>query len=161
QYAFDGRDGLGEPIPAESEITITVAIQRTGELHFVNTDAETRGGLQVESLRGPSAGNTLLYFDDRSLDGAVSAQKCSFTAVLDGRAGVDTSSEPAHGWTPCGDGPVNVAPTNRNNGFEGSWGDSRHIHDWTFRTADVSLSVTVVGEPAPPQLAATGANAVA
>src|SRR5690606_10545063 len=96
-----------------------------------------------------------------SLDGAVSAQKCSFTAVLDGRAGVDTSSEPAHGWTPCGDGPVNVAPTNRNNGFEGSWGDSRHIHDWTFRTADVSLSVTVVGEPAPPQLAATGANAVA
>jgi LPXTG-motif cell wall-anchored protein len=87
----------------------------------------------------------------------VSALKCSLTPVLDGRAGVDTSSDPVHGWTPCGDNPVNVAPTNMNNGSEGSWGDSRHIHDWTFRTVEVAVSVDVVGTPL---LAATGVSTI-
>lgn len=145
-YRFNGRDGNGDPLPPDQPVTITISIDRAGELHFVNTDVETRGGMQIEALRGPAAGDTRLYWDDTSLGGAVSADKCSQTPVLDGTAGVDTSGGPVHGWEPCDDGSVNEPPTNRNNGSHGSWGDSRHIHDWTFRAVDVTSSIEVVGQ---------------
>jgi hypothetical protein len=156
-YTFDGRDGLGERIASGQKVVFTVAVTHAGEVHFVNTDVETRGGLQILSLRGPDAGDARLYFDDRVFGGTVSSQKCSVTPVLDGTAGIDTSSGPVHGWAPCGF-PVNVPPTNVNNGSEGSWGDARHIHDWTFRPVDVSASVEVVGLPV---LAETGVAATA
>src|SRR5690606_37500532 len=116
----------------------------------------------ITSLRGPQAGDDRLYFDDRALGGAVSAQKCSDTPVLDGRAGIATGGGPVHGWADCGV-PVNLPPTNMNNGSEGSWGDSRHIHDWSFRTVSIAASVQAVGQavlaptgggsPVPPMIA--------
>lgn len=164
-FVFDGRDGLGAPISDGQKVTFTVAISRAGEVHFVNTDVETRGGLQIVSLRGPDAGDGRVYFDDRVFGGAVSAQKCSVTPVLDGTAGVDSLTGPVHGWSSCG-GAVNVPPTNVNDGSQGSWGDSRHIHDWTFRPVDVTASVQVTGQPVavafdPSELAATGPSSTA
>jgi hypothetical protein len=153
-YTFDGLDGLGAHIQSGQNVIFTVSIARTGEVHFVNTDVETRGGLQILSLRGPDAGDDRLYFDDRVFGGSVSADKCSDTPVLDGRAGIHTSGGPVHGWQSCGF-PVNVLPTNANDGAHGSWGDSRHIHDWTYRSVSVSASIPVVGQEA---LAATGSS---
>ena len=65
-------------------------------------------------------------------------------------AGIDTASEIRHGWEPCDDGPVTDPPTNANNGYEGSWGDARHIHDWSFRSVEVVEAISVVGILLPP-----------
>jgi len=145
-YAFDGIDGLGNPIPASQAINITAMIDRTGEIHFTNYDVELReGGIEVISTRGPDAGNYTLYWDDSTLntqqDGRCSGPLDAVTA-LDG-----VSSEGGvHGWDYCGA----ATPSNPNDGVGGSYGDTRYIHEWTYRAVNVEDEVPVA--PRAPQI---------
>lgn len=138
-YAFDGVDGLGNVVPSGQEINVRAAIDRAGEIHFVNTDVESRsGGIQVESRRGPDAGNTTLYWDDTFIN-TQQAQRCSgLIGAVSALDGVDSAGG-VHGWGFC---PVK-ADSNPNDGVRGSYGDRRNIQEWTYRKVDVSIAVVV------------------
>ncbi|TDE11426.1 LPXTG cell wall anchor domain-containing protein [Jiangella asiatica] len=125
---FDGLDGLGNPIPATQELGARVAIDQVGEIHFVNNDVETRGGLEVQALNGPDAGSSTLYWNDTEL--LDSGRDCT-TPQTDGTGGVDSTGG-VHGWD-CSDVPQ---LGNDNTGESGSWGDVRQIDDWTYHTID-------------------------
>ena len=132
--AFDGLDGLGNPISILEPIRARVAVTQTAEIHFVNWDGEQRNGLQVTALNGPEAGSTTLYWNDTQL--RTQDRSCG-TPVLDGRAGIDSSGG-VHGWT-CNQNP--------NNGISGSWGDVRAIDDWTFQDTFEEVLVAIAGYP--------------
>lgn len=138
---FDGIDGLGNAISPSQAIGARVAITQAGEIHFTNGDVETRASLRVEALNGPEAGSTDLYWNDTAL--RVADRVCAIP-VVDGRAGVPSSAG-VHGW-PCPPG----APSNANNGINGSWGDSRYIDDWTFHSINEFEEIDIAGEPLPP-----------
>lgn len=128
---FDGKDGNGNTIPGDQKLSFQVNLGRIGEIHFVNTDPEKRGGgIQVERHTGSASGRNILYWDDRDFSGTTSL-RCSTTPALNGTAGVDSTGG-VHGWgiTSCANfGNNNTSDESVNNG---SWGDTRYIHDWTY-----------------------------
>jgi len=128
--AFDGLDGLGNPIPEGSPVQVRVVIARAGEIHFVSGDVEIRSGIAVERLNGPSPGFVDLHWDDTQL---ATAGRACVTPILDGTAGVPSAAG-VHGW-PCAD--------NSNTGIGGSWGDARYLDDWTFVDVQVAEELTV------------------
>ncbi|WP_458112135.1 DUF11 domain-containing protein [Arthrobacter sp. R1-13] len=133
-FAFDGLNGLGELIPSTQPISFRALADRTGEIHFVNTDVEIRaGGIEVIAQRGPSAGNSTLYWNDTPLVGE--GNRCSTTPVPDGTAGIDSTGG-VHAWANC-------VGSNANDGINGSWGDTRHINDWTYRPINALVDVSV------------------
>lgn len=136
---FDGIDGLGAPIPADREITIRAQIDRTGEIHFVNDDVEKRGGgIEVTAMRGASAGDATLYWDDTHIN-TQQDQRCSaLVGPVSALDGVDSTGG-AHGWPLC----ANPGSSNANDGIRGSYGDRRMVQEWTYRSVDVARSVTV------------------
>ncbi|MDQ4054770.1 MAG: GEVED domain-containing protein [Actinomycetota bacterium] len=134
---FDGRDGLGAPIASTQPIGARVAIARTGEIHFVNEDVETRSSMRVQALNGPDAGAADLYWNDTALR---VADRICVTPQRDGRAGV-SSGGGVHGW-PCSD----LTAANQNDGIGGSWGDARRIDDWTFHSIDEFEEIEIPGE---------------
>jgi uncharacterized repeat protein (TIGR01451 family) len=157
--AFDGLDGLGNPIPYTQEVGARVLIDRTAELHFTNIDVERRaGGLEVEVLNGPTAGDQTLYWDDTAFTGQ-NASRCSTTPVLDGTGGVNSAGG-VHSWTNAGC----TALGNFNDGINGSWGDVRIMDDWTFVPVEASAELAILArELGPADLAVekTGPTTVA
>ncbi len=135
-FAFDGLDGLGALIPSTQPISFRAVADRTGEIHFVNSDVEVRaGGIEVIAQRGPNAGNPTLYWNDVPLVGE--GTRCSTTPAPDGTAGIDSTGG-VHSWADC----VGTA-SNRNDGINGSWGDTRNINDWTYRPINAFVDVEV------------------
>lgn len=135
-FAFDGLNGPGELIPSTQPISFRAIADRTGEIHFVNSDVEVRaGGLEVIAQRGPNAGNPTLYWNDVPLVGE--GTRCSTTPATDGTRGVDSTGG-VHAWADC----VGTS-SNRNDGINGSWGDTRNINDWTFRPINALVDVPV------------------
>jgi LPXTG-motif cell wall-anchored protein len=139
--AFDGLDGLGNPIPTTATMQARVRITQAGEIHFSNWDVEKRGALEVIKLNGPEAGTSTLYWDDSNLR---TADRLCTTPQLDGTAGVPSAGG-VHGW-PCN--------SNTNNGITGSWGDGRQIDDWTYHIIDEQITAVI---PAVPTLTQTKA----
>ncbi|WP_175476956.1 DUF11 domain-containing protein [Ruania alba] len=133
--AFDGLDGEGNAISPSTRFNATMRITQAGEIHFVNGDVESRGGISVTALTGTADGTSTLYWNDSELQTEERDQSC-LPPVLDGRDGQDSSvSGGVHGW-PC-------TPRNPNDGVTGPWGDVRLIDDWTFNPVDVSASVEI------------------
>jgi uncharacterized repeat protein (TIGR01451 family) len=157
--AFDGLDGLGNQVPYSRAFTARVVIDRTAELHFTNTDVESRaGGLEVQVLNGPTAGDQTLYWDDTPFTGQ-NAGRCSTTPVLDGTGGVDSVGG-VHAWT--NDGCPGFGSTN--DGIGGSWGDARIMDDWTFVPVEASAEVDILArelDPADLAVEKTGPTTVA
>jgi uncharacterized repeat protein (TIGR01451 family) len=136
---FDGLDGTGQPIPPTQEITFQVVLDRVAEIHFVSSEVEVRGGLEVTRLNGPADGRKTLYWNDTALP-SPDPNRCSTTPVLDGRGGVDSTGG-VHGWDlgSCG----SLVGANRNDGVHGSWGDTRMIDDWALVPVEVVETLTV------------------
>ncbi|CAN7170292.1 SpaA isopeptide-forming pilin-related protein [Microbacterium sp. LjRoot45] len=130
--AFDGLDGAGNPIPHDRRFTAKVALARVGEIHFVSSDVEARGGLRVDTLNGPAANTSTLYWNDSALSTAGRNASC-LPPVMNGSAGYN--SNPAggsgvHGW-PC----VSIAGN--------TWGNNRSIEDWTYQPVDISSTAVI------------------
>lgn len=54
---FDGKDGLGNYVPNGNRLLFRVTLGKLGEIHFVNTDPEKRGGgIQVMRHTGSTTG---------------------------------------------------------------------------------------------------------
>ncbi|MFD7871870.1 hypothetical protein ACFV3I_15375 [Microbacterium sp. NPDC059771] len=137
--SFDGLDAFGAPIPATTQFAARAGISKAGEIHFVNSDIESRGGISVTAINGPAAGSSTLYWNDTTLELANHRTDC-LPPVMDGRAGT-ASAVPGgvHGW-PC---DLSIQPNNANNGVDGPWGDVRHIDDWTFTPVDEQEQIIV------------------
>lgn len=148
--AWDGRDGLGNPVAGDQPIRARVAIDRTGEIHFVNTDVEVRGSIAVQALRGTNAGGPNqwnLSWDDSRLGS--SAQRVCLTNQVTGTN--VNSSGGVHGWgpgvspvtaaNPCPTGPIGA--WNVNDDVHGSWGDVRAIDDWTSQAASAYAELAI------------------
>jgi hypothetical protein len=142
---FDGNDGQGNPVPVTQPVRIRARIDRTGEVHFVSNDVETRGdGIEVTRLNGPGSPDPTLYWDDSLLPNP-DPNKCgTFPPQTAGTAGVDSSGG-VHPWDSVGcpgAGQPGGALGNVNNGVNGSWGDVRLIEDWTYVAADAQLVIS-------------------
>jgi uncharacterized repeat protein (TIGR01451 family) len=138
---FDGTDNGGSPIPITQTIGFRAFIDRVGEIHFVNSDVEVRGGIEVSRLNGPTAGRTTIYWNDTPFPWPDS-NRCSQTSQNDGRAGVDSAGG-VHGWPvgACG----SVPGANPNDGIHGGWGDVRDIDDWTYVPVGIEQTLVVPG----------------
>ncbi|MDR3202161.1 MAG: hypothetical protein LBT54_03380, partial [Bifidobacteriaceae bacterium] len=110
---FDGVDGLGSPIPDSTLMMARIWFERTGEMHLVMDDVESRPGIRVTRLNGPDTPDHTIYWDDSAL---TTRNRSTVTPVLDGSAGVDSSSF-VHEWAGTGSYP---------------WGDERRIDDWVY-----------------------------
>jgi len=145
--AFDGLDGLGNPIPDTQTINYTVSIAHTAEIHFLTQDVELRGGgIEVTRLNGPSGGENTLFWDDTDFANP-DANRCSVTSQPDGTAGVDSTGG-VHTWSLSGCAGPNFG--NFNNFINGAWGDSRTMDEWAYVDSSTSLENTLAGFVAPP-----------
>jgi uncharacterized repeat protein (TIGR01451 family) len=140
---WDGTDATGERVPLSQPVRFRTELVTSGEIYFVHDDVEYRdGGIEVEALNGPQAGSRSLWWDDSSAqgcfytDGPVQDQvPCigSLPASLAG-AGVDSTGG-VHGW---GQGAVMSAA-------ETTWGDGKHVMDWTYTTDHAASEVLQLG----------------
>lgn len=73
---WDGRDGLGNVVPAQLQFPLKIEFQgtlRSGEMHLMLFDVENMpGGLTVTRLNGPGSGPVAYYFDHSAIGGDVS-----------------------------------------------------------------------------------------
>ncbi|UEG49997.1 T9SS type A sorting domain-containing protein [Ferruginibacter lapsinanis] len=127
---FNGLDRYGKIIPISQAINIKVSIDKVGETHFVMSDIEIFGGIEVTRLNGPGSPNKTIYWDDTNL---LSASNCSLTSIVDGRAGVNSTGG-VHGWNQCGTAspPSSGGSTNNATPNLGAWGNQRLIDNWTY-----------------------------
>ncbi|ALX65989.1 DUF7927 domain-containing protein [Microbacterium sp. XT11] len=114
-YAFDGLDGLGDPIEDCTRMGARVFFDKLGEVHILQTDVEGRAGISIRRLNGAGAPDSTIYWDDTQMTGA----RVNTTPVLSATDGADSAGG-AHGWA------------YDNN----SWGNERVIDDWTYLPAD-------------------------
>ncbi|MES2431099.1 MAG: T9SS type A sorting domain-containing protein [Bacteroidota bacterium] len=127
---FNGLDKLGNPIPVSQQMNVKVSIDRVGETHFVMTDIEIFGGIEVTRLNGPGSPNKTIYWDDTNLPTSLN---CSLTPIVDGRGGINSAGG-VHGWTQCGTAspPTSAGATNNALPEYGAWGNQRLIDNWTY-----------------------------
>ena len=134
---FDGVDGNGNPIPITQQMTGRVRIDKTGEIHIVNGDVESRGSLAVERLNGPGtlAERSTIYWNDTQIpnDNGHCTSGSSTTLQKDGTAGV-VSTPGVHGWPFC---------------TGGGWGDMREIDDWAYVQLNESETTGPISGPEP------------
>ncbi len=145
---FDGLDGFGATIAPGSTIRFKVVADRKGEIHFVNSDVEHRGGgIEVERLNGSAAGRYTLFYDDSQLNpnrcGARSTPVASPLAGISSQGGI-------HSWTrdgcvASGAGSVFASVPDLEAGS--SWGNVRLIDDWTWDTNQITESLVFTARP--------------
>ena len=126
---FNGLDKLGNPIPISQSMNVKVSIEKVGETHFVMSDIEIFGGIEVTRLNGPGSPDKTIYWDDTNLGASLN---CSLTSIVDGRGGINSAGG-VHGWNQCGTAsPPNSGGTTNNSLPEyGAWGNQRLIDNWT------------------------------
>ncbi|TQL79636.1 hypothetical protein FB566_5246 [Stackebrandtia endophytica] len=123
---WDGMAGNEKPVRNNRDIQARGSIDRIGSIYFVNSDVEGRsGGIEVEYLNGPNAGDRTVYWDDSPDPEATNAADQS--GHVDSLGG-------ARSW----------AFSTR------SWGNDRHIQDWSFVEAEITGEVLAVTTPPRP-----------
>jgi hypothetical protein len=142
-YVWDGKDGLGVPVPANTTFPITFSF-RKGRINIPLYDDELLiSGLSVDAIAPQGALNTTLYWDDSQLTnmGATCASNNNnYTGVGYTNAIVGQAS-PGHAWN--GDGnpgnlvpapPVNYSGTNNDadNVQCNDFGNARLINTWAW-----------------------------
>jgi hypothetical protein len=139
---FDGKDGSGAAIASGTPLGFQVVLEHPGEIHFVNTDAEKReGGITVERLTGDTNRQSIVYWDDRDFAQYESLRCSDTTGTKDGAAGVDSTSG-VHGWG--NEGCANTGNSNQPEASNnGSYGDARFIHEWTYAPTPITTAETV------------------
>lgn len=139
---FDGKDGNGNQININQTIRIQVVADRKGEIHFVSSDVEHRGGgIEIQRLNGSNSDRSIVFFDDSNLSKRrCNAPNYNLAVVPNGISSVGG----VHEWsetsgTPCtyvsGDYTTNP------------WGDNRAIDDWTWDTGVVDKSTIYTYNP--------------
>lgn len=142
--AFDGKDGNGADIKVGATLRFKVVADRKGEIHFVSSDVEHRGSIEVERLNGSDADRSLIFFDDSKLN----QTRCGThtTPVASGPNGI-SSRGGVHGWTGMGVCSFGTIDSPADWPKKASWGDHRLIDDWTYDTGVVDESVVFVAKP--------------
>ena len=145
---FNGKDRMGNDIPAAVAFKCRVRITKLGEIHFVLADVEgIAGGLEVVRLNGASAGADLLYWNDTTL---TTPANCPANSLLNGLAGVPSTGG-VHGWiNDATGGPVSC----------GGFGNNRFVDSWAFG-ADVNISSAAFDVPLPVSISSFSATAAA
>ncbi|MDR1791691.1 MAG: DUF11 domain-containing protein [Propionibacteriaceae bacterium] len=137
-FNFDGQLGDGSYLPASSPVRVLTRLQKAAEIHFTMTDVEMlSGGLKVKQLKGPNVGSYALSWDDSQL-----SQSGIEGKIPDLKGTNADSSTGQHGWNSEG-----IA----NN----TWGDKRHIDNWTYAASDSVKPFSFNGNPAQPVLKVT------
>ncbi|MBD3778330.1 MAG: DUF11 domain-containing protein [Micrococcales bacterium] len=143
--AWDGRDGVGAPVPLAQAVGFQAELTHTNELHLVSDDVEYReGGVELEALSGPQAGSMAVWWDDRATawcqlaDGVVSARVACTGSVPQSLVGEGVDSTGGvHGWG-VGAGPINAD--------QSTWGDGKHVDNWAIaRDSAISQVLRRVG----------------
>lgn len=124
---WDGLTGEEKKVRNGRNFDVRATIDRVGTIYFVNSDVEGRsGGIEVEYLNGPDAGERTLYWDD--------APDPTRENAAD-QSGKTDSLGGARSW----DFGAN------------SWGSDRRIQEWAFAgvdiTTDTASFVTPPREP--------------
>ena len=142
-YAWDGKNGLGIPVPANFSFPITF-IFRKGRINIPFYDVELNlNGLNVDGVLPQGVFNRFLYWDDTQLYNvnsstlpAVAANNYNSTG-----AGFDNSvvgqKSPGHAWSANGNpGMVKPAPSsggnNTDNNQTNDYGNARLINTWAW-----------------------------
>jgi uncharacterized repeat protein (TIGR01451 family) len=126
-YAFDGLDGLGNPIADCSLMNARIYYDSVGEMHVVQSDVENRaGGIQITRTNGPGAPNSTVYWDDRAINPALHDNT---TPRIDGTAGVNSAGG-VHGW---------------DRAVDDTWGNEAYIDDWTYRPVNLGTGAIAIG----------------
>ena len=116
-YAWNGEDDAGRLVPRGVPVTAWTQIAGTGEIHFINSDVEVRGGITVQRLNGPIADRSRLFWNDSAL--TRTARNRTMTPLRNGTSGADSAtSRGVHGWALAG-----------GDGRDG-WGNGRWIQEW-------------------------------
>ena len=146
---FNGLDGFGVGIPANQAIAFRVLIDEIAEIHFVNYDVETRGGIEVTqvtnhpALLTPAGDKTISWNDthlDPNSDVAIAPQPVTnpITWAITTWPGCPAGDVKCAGVTFQGD-EVNSAggvhgwqwsPEGPGLGLAIGWGNNRYIDDW-------------------------------
>ncbi|PID99295.1 hypothetical protein CSA80_00810 [Candidatus Saccharibacteria bacterium] len=137
---FDGLDGNGAAIPAYQRLVIRAVPSQMNETHFIRSDVErSAGGIEVSVLNGHEPGTVKLHWDDTLL----TTIRCGTRNVspAENLEGVDSAGG-VHSWdndncvNPDGSnshGNDYASTTNEEVQASSSWGNMRHIDDWTYR----------------------------
>ncbi|WP_167133150.1 DUF7507 domain-containing protein [Paramicrobacterium chengjingii] len=113
-YVFDGLDGNGAAIADCTTMHARINFDKLGEIHFVQRDVESRGGISITRLNGAQSPDSRISWDDTQLPTEREGTTDPLSATL-----ID-SAEGVHGW------PFDV------NG----WGNENYIDDWAYLPAD-------------------------
>ncbi|WP_213283450.1 DUF11 domain-containing protein [Cellulomonas hominis] len=129
---WDGTDATGVPVPLSQAVRFQAELVTSGDIYFVHDDVEYRdGGIEVEAVNGPQAGSRALWWDDRPMEGCFYSDGSgrTVTPCIGGQPtalagdGIDSTGG-VHGW---GQGAVITEAAT-------TWGDGKHIQDWTHTT---------------------------
>lgn len=135
---WDGLAGNEKPVRNNRDFNVRAAIDRVGTIYFVNSDVEGRsGGIEVEYLNGPAAGDRMVYWDDApDPDKEDSADQSGKIDSLGGARSWDFGTN--------------------------SWGSDRRIQEWAFAAVDIKTdTVTFVTPTRPPKESDAAAGPVA
>ena len=135
-YSWDGKDGLGNDVPAFRRVKVKVSVNRTAEIHFGSDDLEHRGGVKNYLMNAPAgtsaADRYKIYWDDTDLsDNDPLGNPLMVTATKDGTAGVNSNVT----------GGIHPLPGSNNND---GWGNNRVIDEWAYVPTDAEASA--IGE---------------
>ena len=133
---WDGLAGNEKRVRNDRSFNVRATIDRVGTIYFVNSDVEGRsGGIEVEYLNGPEAGEQMVYWDD--------APEPDKEDAADQSGEIDSFGG-ARSW----DFGMN------------SWGNDRRIQEWAYADADIETeTVEFVTPPRPPKDSADAAAA--
>ena len=131
EYQFDGLDGAGKPIGTTVLPSARLYFDKIGEMHVIQVDVESRAGIEITRLNGPSSPNKSIYWND---SGLTTVGKSTVTPVMNASQTAVTSSATTHGWDVSGADP---------------WGNNRIIDDWTYIPASVGSTQLTFGGQVP------------
>ncbi|HEY4064509.1 MAG TPA: T9SS type A sorting domain-containing protein [Puia sp.] len=152
-YVWDGKDGLGNPVPANTSFPIKFSF-RKGRINVPLYDDELNvNGFSVDAVLPLNAVKTILYWDDTKLtnmgsDCSSNNNNYTGTGYQDTAVGMKS---PAHAWNGTGDptftipaDSVNYAGTfnNHDNTQCNDFGNARLINTWAWGI-DTSFTQTL------------------
>ncbi|PID32833.1 hypothetical protein CR956_00370 [Candidatus Saccharibacteria bacterium] len=149
-FAYDGKDNYGNWVTA-NKISIKLTTKAQGEIHFVRADVEkSGGGIEVQRLNGGWANRYNIYWDDSKISDSRCGSKPSSTSGPNGTS----SAGGTHSWDPKQWGPIcpgnadaagNLTSSDPASSFptESSWGNMRHIEDWTYDKESVKSEIII------------------
>jgi outer membrane protein OmpA-like peptidoglycan-associated protein len=151
-YKWDGKDGLGEVVPADTPISVSLVFDK-GRGNLPIYDAEiNKGGINIACIAPAEIDHMTIFWDDSGLTkmgGLLKNAQNNLTGPGIDNSAIGTQT-PAHAWN--GDGnpmQFRIAPAvkgNDNDNYQANdFGNARTINSWFWGvelTSEIQLSTT-------------------